>query len=91
MFAFNKKRASAAVAPNGFPLISAFLSVAATSVTLRAFPVDPVIEVELPGDLAFGINPLSLDADDDGTADDQIVTSQYMITNYSNVPVLINN
>lgn len=61
-----------------------------TSVEGDAWTVDPVIEVELPGDLAFGINPLSLDADDDGTADDQIVTSQYMITNYSNVPVLIN-
>jgi hypothetical protein len=54
-----------------------------------AWAVDPVIEVELPGDLAFGINPLSLDADEDGTADAQIVTSQYLITNYSNVPVLI--
>lgn len=54
-----------------------------------AWTVEPVIEVELPGDLAFGINPLSLDADEDGTADKQIVSSNYLITNNSNVPVLV--
>ena len=54
-----------------------------------AWTVDPIIEVELPGDLAFGINPLSLDADEDGTADEQIVSGDYLITNNSNVPVLV--
>ncbi len=51
--------------------------------------VEPVIEVELPGDLSFGINPLQLDANEDGTTDPQIVTSDYIITNYGNVPVAI--
>lgn len=54
-----------------------------------AWTVDPVIEVELPGDLAFGINPMSLDADEDGTADKQIVSGTYTIANYSNIPVLV--
>lgn len=54
-----------------------------------AYTVDPVIEVELPGDLAFGINPLQLDADEDGNADAQIVSGQYPVINYSNVPVLV--
>ena len=52
--------------------------------------VDPVIEVELPGDLAFGINPLYLDANEDGVAGDaQIVTGQYIIKNFSNIDVLV--
>lgn len=49
----------------------------------------PVIDVELPGDLTFGINPLGLDADGDGTADAQIISKEYLITNHSNVPVLV--
>lgn len=52
--------------------------------------VQPTISVELPGDLAFGINPLKLDADGDQTADGQIVATSYGIVNYSNVPVLVN-
>lgn len=51
--------------------------------------VEPIIQVELPGDLSFGINPLRLDADEDGTADQQIVKVDYTITNYSNVDVLV--
>lgn len=51
--------------------------------------VEPIIQVELPGDLSFGINPLRLDADEDGTADQQIVRVDYTITNYSNVDVLV--
>lgn len=52
--------------------------------------VQPTISVELPGDLAFGINPLKLDADEDQKADGQIVATSYGIVNYSNVPVLVN-
>lgn len=55
----------------------------------EAYGVEPTISVELPGDLAFGINPLYLDADEDGKVDPQIVTAQYTITNYSNVDVQI--
>lgn len=54
--------------------------------------VEPTIQVTLPGDLAFGLNPLYLDADGDTTTkgdDTQIVTGQYVIANYSNVDVLI--
>lgn len=51
--------------------------------------VEPVIEVELPGDLAFGINPLQLDADEDGTADAQIVSGTYPVINRGNVRVAI--
>lgn len=58
-------------------------------VTGDAYAVEPTIEVELPGDLAFGINPLKLATNEDGTGTDQIVSGQYVITNYSNVPVLI--
>lgn len=52
--------------------------------------VQPTISVELPGDLAFGINPLKLDADGDQKTDGQIVATSYGIVNYSNVPVLVN-
>lgn len=58
-----------------------------------AYTVDPVISVELPGDLTFGINPLRLDADGvaDTTTDKvQIVSGTYAVKNYSNVPVLVN-
>ncbi len=51
--------------------------------------VEPVIEVELPGDLAFGINPLQLDADEDGTADAQIISGTYPVINRGNVRVAI--
>lgn len=52
------------------------------------YGVEPVIEVEIPGDLTFGINPLYLDADDDGTAETtQIVSSDYLIINYGNTAV----
>lgn len=52
-------------------------------------PIEPTIEVALPGDLSFGINPLRLDADEDGTADKQIVLMDYTITNRSNVDMLV--
>jgi hypothetical protein len=54
--------------------------------------IEPAIEVELPGDLAFGINPLKLDTDGDAaTTDDQvqIVSSDYLVINYSEVPVAV--
>ena len=60
-----------------------------TTMTGDSYAVEPTIEVELPGDLAFGINPLKLAAGEDGTVKDQIVSGQYLVTNYSNVPVLI--
>ena len=54
------------------------------------YSVDPIIEVELPGDLEFGINPLYLDADGDGAAEStQIVSGQYTVINYSNIDVLV--
>ena len=62
---------------------------ASTTIEGTAYTVDPIIEVELPGELTFGINPLSLDADEDGTADSQIISGEYLIVNNSNVPVLV--
>lgn len=58
-------------------------------ITGDGVPVEPIIQVELPGDLSFGINPLRLDGDEDGKVDAQIVSSDYTISNYSNVDVLI--
>lgn len=62
---------------------------ARTTIEGTAYTVDPIIEVELPGELTFGINPLSLDADEDGTEDSQIISGEYLIVNNSNVPVLV--
>lgn len=53
------------------------------------YPVEPIISVELPGDLSFGINPLYLDADGNNTADPQIISSDYTVKNFSNVPVAV--
>lgn len=63
---------------------------ATQTVTGESTAVQPIISVELPGDLTFAINPLRLDANDDGTKDEQIVATSYGIVNYSNVPVLVN-
>ena len=63
-----------------------------SEVTGDSYAVEAVLDVTLPGDLAFGINPLYLDADGDTatTGDNtQIVATDYVIQNYSNVPVLI--
>lgn len=52
----------------------------------------PKIDIALPGDLSFGINPLSYDTDGDpATTDDQIqiVATDYLMENYSDVPVAI--
>ena len=62
---------------------------ATQTVTGESSAVQPIISVELPGDLTFAINPLRLDANDDGTKDEQIVATSYGIVNYSNVPVLV--
>ena len=53
--------------------------------------VEPTIEVELPADLSFGINPLKLNVAEEGqTANNkQIVGADYFIKNYSNVDVLV--
>lgn len=62
-----------------------------TEVPGYSYTVSPTIEVELPGDLSFGINPLYLDADGDPETNDktQIVSGEYLIYNYSDVDVLI--
>ena len=53
--------------------------------------VEPTIEVELPSDLSFGINPLKLNVAEEGqTANNkQIVGADYFIKNFSNVDVLV--
>ncbi len=55
-----------------------------------AYVVEPTIEVELPGDLTFGVNPLMLNVAEEGAADtSQIVSGNYLVTNYSNIPVAV--
>lgn len=53
----------------------------------------PVIEVELPGNLDFGINPYKLDVnagnEDAAPNTDQIISGEYYVTNYSNVAVAV--
>lgn len=58
--------------------------------------VSPVLEVELPGDLMFGINPLRLSTEDrtqpgveNATVSSQIVTADYTVINRSNVGVIV--
>lgn len=53
--------------------------------------VEATLEVELPTDLSFGINPLKLDVSEDSSKPNkkQIVGADYFITNYSNVDVLV--
>ena len=54
------------------------------------FPVAPHIEVAIPGDLTFGINPLNVNVSETETPDTrQIVAADYAIVNYSNVAVVI--
>ena len=63
-----------------------------STVTGDSYAVQPVIEVELPAELTFGVNPMKLDADGDTatTGDNtQILSTDYLIVNYSNVPVEI--
>lgn len=63
-----------------------------STVTGDSYAVQPVIEVELPAELTFGVNPMKLDADGDATTtgdNTQILSTDYMIINYSNVPVEI--
>ncbi len=49
-----------------------------------------VVEVSLPEDLTFILNPFRLDVDEDGTKDEQIWTQEYAITNLSAIPVKVN-
>ncbi len=53
--------------------------------------VSPTIEVELPGDLSFGINPLKMDVseDPDNPNTNPIISGDYYVTNYSNIPVAV--
>lgn len=63
-----------------------------SEVTGDSWTVQPVIEVELPAELTFGVNPMMLDADGDATTtgdNTQILSTDYLIVNYSNVPVEI--
>lgn len=63
-----------------------------TEVTGLSEIYTPAIDIALPGDLSFGINPLSYDTDGDpATTDDQIqiVATDYLMENYSDVPVAI--
>lgn len=62
-----------------------------TTVEGSGYVVEPTIEVELPGSLEFGINPLMLDVSEDPSKPNkaQIVTGDYLITNYSNIPVAV--
>lgn len=63
-----------------------------STVTGDSYTVQPVIEVELPAELTFGVNPMKLDADGDATTtgdNTQILSTDYLIVNYSNVPVEI--
>ena len=36
------------------------------------YGVEPIIQVELPGDMAFAVNPLYLDANEDGISGDDL-------------------
>ena len=53
--------------------------------------VEATLEVELPTDLSFGINPLKLDVSEDSSKPNkkQIEGADYINTNYSNVDVLV--
>lgn len=64
---------------------------ASATVEGDAYVVEPTIEVELPGDLAFGVNPLMLNvAEEEGKTDkSQIVSGNYLVTNFSNIPVAV--
>lgn len=53
--------------------------------------VEPEIEVELPGDMTFGINPLKLEVSEDPAHSEksQIISGSYTVKNFSNVPVAV--
>lgn len=53
--------------------------------------IGPTFEVQLPESLAFGINPFELDLDADAATPDnkQIVSTDYLMYNLSNIPVKI--
>lgn len=56
------------------------------------YPVEPTVEVALPGELTFGINPLKLEVSEDPTNNsnkNQIIATDYSIINHSNVPVIV--
>ncbi len=58
-----------------------------TELTGNSAAVNPVVEVALPEDHTFMLNPFSLDVDEDGTKDSQIWTQNYAITNMSQIPI----
>lgn len=53
--------------------------------------VSPTIEVELPGDLSFGLNPLKMNVSEnpDNPNTNPIISGDYYVTNYSNIPVAV--
>lgn len=55
------------------------------------YTVEPTVEVAIPGDLTFGINPLKLNAAEEGQTENknQIISTDYSVINYSNVPVIV--
>lgn len=57
----------------------------------ETYLLTPVIEVELPGDLAFGVNPMKLNVSEEGQPanTDQIISGTYLIQNFSEVPVAV--
>ena len=62
-----------------------------SEVTGESTAYQPTIEVELPGDLSFGINPLKLNVseDPDSAVIDQIISGEFYVCNASNVPVAV--
>lgn len=62
-----------------------------STVTGTSEYIGPEFVVELPETLYFGINPFELDLDQDTTTPDnkQILSTDYLMINYSNIPVKI--
>ncbi len=60
-------------------------------ITGESTAYQPTIEVELPGDLTFGLNPLKLNVSEDPAKPDksQIISGDYFVNNLSNVPVAV--
>ena len=52
---------------------------------------EPTIEVSIPGELSFALNPLSIEIDQDDSTKNkaQVISSQFPIINYSNTPVVV--
>lgn len=95
---FTKLMALAAIAS----MVASSVSVSANSLTPEntsqkvegdAWVQAPTVEVELPGDLTFGINPLRITVNNEeagiSSVSAQIIGSDYTVTNYSDVNVIV--